>query len=103
MPDQYYKVAVNDSWRWAKVDLFMDHAHHSWLSLLHSTIVLYDVQINWINIGTLFKFKKHYTQIRIKRDGKIILSALPRQDEYRNYAEHWHTCKLFIYQHHAIT
>ena len=45
MPDQYYQVAMNDSWRWAKVDFFVDHAHHPWLSLLYSTIVLYDIYI----------------------------------------------------------
>ena len=45
MPDQYYKVAMNDSWRWAKIDFFVDHAHHPLMSLLYSTIVLYDVAI----------------------------------------------------------
>jgi len=42
IPDQYYQVAMNDSWRWAKVDFFVDHAHHPWSSLLYSIIVLYD-------------------------------------------------------------
>ena len=27
-----------------KVDLFMDHAHHLWSSLLYSTIVLYNIK-----------------------------------------------------------
>ena len=39
MPDQYYQVAVNDSWKWTWVDFFLDHAHHPWTSLLYSTIV----------------------------------------------------------------
>ena len=46
MPDQYYQVAMNDSWRWAKVDFFVDHTHHPWSSLLYSTIVLYDIPVN---------------------------------------------------------
>ena len=50
MPDQYYQVAMNDSWRWAKVDFFVDHAHHPWSSLLYSTIVLYDKVSETINI-----------------------------------------------------
>jgi len=43
---QYYQVAMNDSWRWAKVDFFVEHAHHPWSSLLYSTIVLYDTGYN---------------------------------------------------------
>jgi len=46
MPDQYYQVAMNDFWRWAKVDFFVDHAHHPWSSLLYSTNVLYDMKLN---------------------------------------------------------
>ena len=31
---------MNDSWRWAKTDCFVDHAHHPLTSALYNAIVL---------------------------------------------------------------
>ena len=62
MPDQYYQVAMNNSWRWAKVDFFVNHAHHPWSSLLYSTTVLYDSAMTmslayFVNVRNNVKWK----------------------------------------------
>ena len=96
MPNHYYQMAVNDFWRWAKADFFVDHAHHPWSSLLYSTIVLYDAA-GYVVKKLLWQHRKHSGNARDEMIEAAlsllgdIQSNTETHDTYSDYAKVWTT------------